>query len=844
MAAYLTFNNPDKYTFYKSSFYKPLCELMDEKPAGKFQKYGHYLELLNVFIQEFIEKDIELINQVKSYIPEYYDGSNHLLLAQDILFTMLDQKRNSPECSYWIFQGNPKIYDIKAALNTESVKSWSVKTHKEAIKPGDKFILWYTGDYSGVYALGEITSEPIERKEEPDELTYYKIQSENKLATRVTVRITHNLAENPITREQIEGVKELENLKVGTQGTNFSATKEEYKTILQMIEPDNSQVKYWIYAPGENASKWDEFYTEGIMALGWDQLGDLNQYKTKEQIAQALRSHDDSEGSKKNDSLANYEFNNVISIGDVIIVKRGLHEFLGYGIVTSDYYFDDNRLEYKSCRKVEWKKNGVWTDSENKTVLKTLTNISQYKDYIERLKSLIGIDGSINQINPLKKEEPVNKILYGPPGTGKTFTLKSNYFPKYITKESNLTKEQHFENVIRELTWWQVIAAALIQTGKTKVGNLLNHPWILQKAKMSTSNTVRPTLWGQLQSHTIDSCEFVNVKAKLQPFIFNKTEDSHWEIIEEEVKEQYPEIYDIIDSVENFNPSPDKEIKRYVFTTFHQSFNYEDFIEGIKPVLSDENENGEVAYRIEDGIFKSLCKRAESDPENRYAIFIDEINRGNVSNIFGELITLIETDKRNGAEHAMSATLPYSKKQFSVPSNVDIYGTMNTADRSVEALDTALRRRFSFSEMLPQPELIQTVGPLKSTNGVLDGIDLTLLLKTINKRIEKLIDKDHQIGHSYFLKVDSLKSLKSAFHNAIIPLLQEYFFGDYGKIGLVLGQGFFEELESSEDEKFFAEFKEYEIDGILDKRVYHIKDLTQLDDNKFIEIVKAILPRS
>lgn len=845
ISAYLTFHNPEKYTFYKNTFYLEFCKLMNVAPAGKNKNYAHYLELLNQFIEQYIVPDKELIEQVKSYIPEYYDGTNHLLLAQDILYSMLDKTNN--DVNYWVFQGNPKIYDIKGALNAGALKSWSVKAHKETIKPGDKIILWSTGDDAGVYALAEVTSEPIERKEELEELKFYKVASPNEDATRVRINITYNLADQPITKDQIKGNKELENLKVGSQGTNFKATETEYKTILQMIIPKPTNTKYWIYAPGEKAFKWDEFYSEGIMALGWDQLADLNQYKTKEDIAQELRFHDASEGSKMNDALANYEFKKVISIGDIIIVKRGLHDFLGYGIVTSDYYYDNNREDFKSCRKVNWIKNGLWKDPQSKTVLKTLTNITQYKDYVNQLRKLLGIEIEImsnsSKTITMNQSTPTNQILYGPPGTGKTYTLKTDYFPLYTTKETSLSKEKHFEEVVRNLTWWQVIAIAVVELGKCKVGDILKHKWILQKAKLSNSNTVRPTIWGQLQSHTIDTCEFVNVKSKQQPFIFNKTADSYWEILEEEVKEQYPEIYELIDSVENFNPNPDKEIKRYVFTTFHQSFNYEDFIEGIKPVLVDEDGSGDVAYRIEDGIFKELCKRADSDPENRYAIFIDEINRGNVSNIFGELITLIEQDKRKGAKHELSATLPYSKKSFSVPSNVDIYGTMNTADRSVEALDTALRRRFTFEEMLPDPTLIENSVKLLMENGKIEEVKLSELLITINKRIEKLLDKDHQIGHSYFLDITTVNDLKEAFQNKIIPLLQEYFFGDYGKIGLVLGQGFFEEMESSEDEKFFAEFKDYEIDGILDKRVYHIKNVNLLEDNPFIEIVKAILPR-
>src|SRR5690606_20783560 len=251
-------------------------------------------------------------------------------------------------------------------------------------------------------------------------------------------------------------------------------------------------------------------------------------------------------------------------------------------------------------------------------------------------------------------------------------------------------------------------------------------------------------------------------------------------------KEIAPELFEHLDSVNNFKPSPNKTVKRYEFVTFHQSYTYEDFVEGIKPIMiEDIDEQNDLKYEIKSGIFKEICKRAENDPNNDYALFIDEINRGNVSQIFGELITLIEQDKRKGEENELSLILPYSRKSFSVPKNLSIIGTMNTADRSVEALDTALRRRFSFAEMPPKPELIKTEG--KAENGIVNGIDLSVLLETINKRIEKLLDKDHMIGHSYFLSVESLKGLKSAFQNKIVPLLQEYFFGDYGKIGLVLG---------------------------------------------------------
>jgi 5-methylcytosine-specific restriction protein B len=226
-----------------------------------------------------------------------------------------------------------------------------------------------------------------------------------------------------------------------------------------------------------------------------------------------------------------------------------------------------------------------------------------------------------------------------------------------------------------------------------------------------------------------------------------------------------------------------------------------------------------------------------------YVLIIDEINRGNVSQIFGELITLIEEDKRLGREEALEVQLPYSKERFGVPPNLYIIGTMNTADRSVEALDTALRRRFSFVEMAPQPELIKTEGQLKETAGILEGIDLAGLLQTINKRIEKLVDKDHMIGHSYFLPVKNMQDLKLAFQNKILPLLQEYFFGDHGKIGLVLGDAFFEPVGEDLEEDFFAVF-DYEASSLLERRVYHLRNVAQMGDQAFIQAIHSLMRKA
>lgn len=222
-----------------------------------------------------------------------------------------------------------------------------------------------------------------------------------------------------------------------------------------------------------------------------------------------------------------------------------------------------------------------------------------------------------------------------------------------------------------------------------------------------------------------------------------------------------------------------------VFVTFHQSMSYEDFIEGIKP---EPTKDGKITYKVKNGIFKELCAKAKNDESQNYVMIIDEINRGNVANIFGELISLIEDDKRLGASEELCAELPYSHDIFGVPKNVYIIGTMNTADRSVEALDSALRRRFTFKEMMPKAELVPEENNVRS------------IFEIINQRIEVLKDREHQIGHSYFMGVEKEDDLKGVFYDKIIPLLQEYFYGDYEKIQLVLGEGFVK--KESESVKF------------------------------------------
>jgi 5-methylcytosine-specific restriction enzyme B len=261
--------------------------------------------------------------------------------------------------------------------------------------------------------------------------------------------------------------------------------------------------------------------------------------------------------------------------------------------------------------------------------------------------------------------------------------------------------------------------------------------------------------------------------------------------------------------------------------------------------LKNTPSNEKRVYTVEDKLaaVRSLSqddyKKSSSKP---YVIIIDEINRGNISQIFGELITLIEEDKRLGRPESLEVTLPYSKDKFGVPPNIYIIGTMNTADRSVEALDTALRRRFSFEQVLPDPELIGFHGKLRERSGMVDGIVLSELLIIINRRIEKLLDKDHLIGHSYFMGVADLKGLKLAFQNKINPLLQEYFYGDFGKIGLVLGQSFFDDNTiKSDSTNIFTPFPDYDPSDYLDRKAYRLKDVSLMSDQDFIDAIQKLM---
>lgn len=416
--------------------------------------------------------------------------------------------------------------------------------------------------------------------------------------------------------------------------------------------------------------------------------------------------------------------------------------------------------------------------------------------------------------------QPLNQILYGPPGTGKTYSIQE-YIQNLLSKNPGLninSEEQKLNDIVKDLSWYTTIAISMYLNGKQnkyKVSDLMNQKIIKAFALTRENKNLRAALWAQMQIHTSEDCKTVNYTNRQTPFIFEKNENSEWYLTEDGIK--YVEE-NLADQIAQYKaPSNTRKIEDfYKFITFHQSYSYEEFVEGIKPKIDVNDDSSTISYEYNRGIFKEICQQANSDPDNKYLLIIDEINRGNISKIFGELITLIETNKRvrpnkernfentKVDKEQLLVTLPYTKSKFGVPSNLYILGTMNTSDRSIASIDIALRRRFKFIEMMPKPELVADF-----------GCNFKNIFEKLNTKIKILLDRDHQIGHSYFINTKyenaDIKTLKEIWFSEIIPLLNEYFYCDWEKLKLII-PGFIKPVDvptelKNECEETMYEFK-------------------------------------
>lgn len=390
---------------------------------------------------------------------------------------------------------------------------------------------------------------------------------------------------------------------------------------------------------------------------------------------------------------------------------------------------------------------------------------------------------------------PANTIFYGPPGTGKTYHLRTHLMPRYESEAKQAPTGEWLEEQLAGTAWWEAIALALAELGGiATVNDLIIHPYFKAKARVQgrpNSPNLRATCWGALQIHTVLDSSTVNYaqEKRQPPLIFDKQQGGRW-ILTGEWEETGDELREKLTQLKQGPASDDARIRRHLTVTFHQSYSYEDFVEGIRPQTT---EDGAISYEVRDGLFKAFCLRASQDPKQRYALFIDEINRGNISRIFGELITLIEADKRAWWDEegqlveGIELVLPYSGERFGVPKNLDIYATMNTADRSIALMDAALRRRFHFQELMPEPKRIpgsQGDGYIPDGEGGL--LNLRALLEAINLRLRYLLHRDQTFGHAYFTGVKDIEALRRVLVYDIIPMLAEYFYDDWRQIRRVL----------------------------------------------------------
>lgn len=482
--------------------------------------------------------------------------------------------------------------------------------------------------------------------------------------------------------------------------------------------------RVWLLAPAEGARLWPEFQREGIAAIGWDELTELPRLITYEAVYAALQaSHG---GNPTNDANACYQFAHVIKPGDLVIAKQGRSVLLGIGEVTSPYRYDESRPEYRHVVDVRWQRTGRWTlPPEHRMVVKTLTDMTPYPRWLRAaLRMMDGGDSPDPKLPPTVDPFPVP----GPrPGVG----------DKEIGRDGGRTGEPGPE--------------------PTRLGE-------------STHSGTPPV-------------------ADPEPYPMESALDELFM-----TQEQFSAILDALARKKNviLEGAPgvgktfvarriawarlgQKDNGRVQMVQFHQSYAYEDFVQGWRPQAS--------GFGLQDGVFHRFCKKAAADPARDYVFIIDEINRGNLSKIFGELMMLVEADKRGPA---YAVPLAYSPEPFCVPENLYLLGMMNTADRSLAMVDYALRRRFSFIRLQPAFGVDQFANHLAEL-GASDALVQRIVARMteLNHAIAqdtRNLGPGYEVGHSFFVPGEDGGTLDDAWYERvvrqeIVPLLSEYWFG-------------------------------------------------------------------
>jgi hypothetical protein len=527
---------------------------------------------------------------------------DQLLRSYDKLLSSKESARRS-----WIFQANPEYFDIDRAIAELDELSWLVNQHAADIHEGDEVFLWRSGPQAGIVALGTVLTEPHEFMSLPEE-SKFTITAERFDGPRTRVRLQLDEIVSPVLlRAEITNTPNLSDLQIlrMAQVTNSPVSIEEAKTIKSLIREREPSIaptipqsqRVWLIAAGQNAEQWEEFYRNGIIAIGWTRLGDLRQYRSKEEIAAQLQTTE-VKTNASNDAATCYDFAHTIQEGDLVLVKKGRHAVVGYGIVTGPYIYDPTRPDYRNIRNVRWQGRGEW-NTDRTLAMKTVTNITFRTELVEHLKQLIGAQAEVTDIEPVPATER------------RPFSIEDALEDLFIDKEE-------FQEIRR------------IWLGKKNL--------ILQGPPGVGKTFIAERLAFALMGYADQS-----------------------------------------------------RVRRI---QFHQSYSYEDFIQGYRPLAQ--------GFERKNGIFYDFCKQAILDGSNDHVFIIDEINRGNLGKIFGELMVLIEADKR---DPKWAVPLTYAKnanEQLYIPKNVYLLGMMNTADRSLAMVDYALRRRFAFYSLKSQ----------------------------------------------------------------------------------------------------------------------------------------------
>ena len=591
-----------------------------------------------------------------------------------------------------------------------------------------------------------------------------------------------------------------------------------YDELLAIIEaePSNKKTKVWLFAPGENACMWDECKDSQTMCLGWDLIGDLSEFNNKEELTKALQvAYQKEDASFKNDSLALWQFVHDIHPGDIVYAKKGINKIIGRGVVESDYYYDGALSTYRHIRKVKWTHYGDWDYPAHKLVLKTLTGISKYPDFVRNLNDIV-VEG-----NPITTTQSTSTKHYwwlvAAPEVWKFSDINVGEVIEYTLLNENGNKRRVYQNFLDAKAGDIVIGYASTPTLQVvALGEIAKDTDEQHLYFRKTEQLLNPIDYSIIKGYEeLRSMECMAGGGR--GTLFKVTEDEY-QLLMELIRKENPiltsgsidiytderflnEVYMSASDLQKLKALIKKKqniilqgapgvgktftAERLAYTLmgeidkqrvemvqFHQNYSYEDFILGYKP-------NVDGGFELKHGVFYKFCKKALNTPDKDFFFIIDEINRGNLSKIFGELLMLIENSYR-GKE----IKLAYTDELFTVPKNLYIIGMMNTADRSLAMIDYALRRRFSFFEMYPG---FATEG-FKSYQLSLGNEKLDKLIQGIQALNEAISSDDSLgngfcIGHSYFCNQTefSMEWLENVVEYDIEPMLKEYWFDDIQK---------------------------------------------------------------